>query len=114
MEYNGLEFKIPQESENYSECSEFVASSVESIIQEAIENGKNKIIINTNLRLGLPMENINKIAGPFVEAWALETFHEVLRKQDNKYYLIHVESGRKTLQDWLNLAIRYGWIKYEG
>ncbi len=95
MEYNELEFKIPQESENYSECSEFVTSSVESIIQEAIENGKNKIIINTNLRLGLPMENINKIAGPFVEAWAIETFQEVLRRQDNKYYLINVEAQER-------------------
>ena len=36
MEYNELEFKIPQESEDYPECSEFVTSSVELIIQEAI------------------------------------------------------------------------------
>ncbi len=42
MEYDELEFKIPQESEDYLEYSEFVTSSVESIIQEAIENGKNK------------------------------------------------------------------------
>lgn len=95
MEYDELEFKIPQESEDYSGYSEFVTSSVESIIQEAIENGKNKIIINTNLRLGLPMENINKIAGPFVEAWAIETFQEVLKNQDNKYYLIHVEAQER-------------------
>ena len=32
MEYDEFEFKIPQESEGYSECSEFVTSSVESII----------------------------------------------------------------------------------
>jgi hypothetical protein len=37
-----------------------------------------KIVINTNLKLGIPMENVNKIAGPFVEAWAYETFAEVL------------------------------------
>ncbi len=95
MEYDELEFKIPQESEDYLGYSEFVTSSVESIIQEAIENGRNKIIINTNLKLGLPMENINKIAGPFVEAWAIETFQEVLKNQDNKYYLIHVEAQER-------------------
>ncbi len=95
MEYDELEFKVPQESEDYSEYSEFVTASVESIIQEAIGNGRNKIIINTNLRLGLPMENINKIAGPFVEAWAIETFQEVLRRQDNQYYLINVEAQER-------------------
>ncbi len=95
MEYNELEFKIPQKSKGYSECSEFVISSVKSIIQEAIENGRNKIIINTNLRLGLPMENINKIAGPFVEAWALEKFHEVVKNRDNKYHLINVEAQER-------------------
>lgn len=95
MEYDELEFKIPQENEDYPECSEFVTSSVESIIQEAIEKGKNKIIINTNLKLGLPMENINKIAGPFVEAWALEIFHEIVKYQDNKYQLINVEAQER-------------------
>ena len=95
MEYDELEFKIPQENEDYPECSEFVTSSIESIIQEAIENGRNKIIINTNLKLGLPMENINKIAGPFVEAWVLEKFHEVVDNQDNKYRLINVESQER-------------------
>ena len=95
MEYEELEFKIPQENEDYPECSQFVISSVESIIQEAIEEDRNKIIINTNLKLGLPMENINKIAGPFVEAWALETFHEVVKYQDNKYQLINVEAQER-------------------
>ena len=95
MEYKEFEFKIPQENEDYPECSEFVTSSVESIIQEAIEEGRNKIIINTNLKLGLPMENINKIAGPFVEAWVLETFDEIVKNQDNKYHLINVEAQER-------------------
>lgn len=95
MEYDDLDFKIPQESEDYSTCSEFVTSSVESIIREAIEHGNNKIIINTNLRLGLPMENINKIAGPFVEAWALEQFDKVVKDSDNKYHLINVEAQER-------------------
>ena len=92
MEYDELEFKIPQESEDYPECSEFVTFAVESIIQDAIVNGKNKIVINTNLRLGLPMENINKVAGPFVEAWTLEVFHEAAEHLNNQYQLIHVEA----------------------
>jgi len=26
----------------------------------------------------IPMENINKIAGPFIEAWACETFGNIV------------------------------------
>ena len=77
MEYESLNFKIPVEAIDYPECSAFVIAHIEAIMKDAVDAGKNKIIINTNLRLGLPMENINKIAGPFVEAWAVETFHAV-------------------------------------
>ena len=38
------------------------------------------------------MENINKIAGPFVEAWAAQTFFGVLEDINNKYQLINVEA----------------------
>jgi hypothetical protein len=95
MKYKDLEFKIPQESPDYSECSDFVVTNIETIIQEAIENGLNKIIINTNLKYGLPMENINKIAGPFVEAWAFEIFYNIKEKTKNKYKLINVESKER-------------------
>ena len=97
--YNKLEFKIPVESDDYGDCSKYVIESIEKIIKEAIENGKNKIVINTNLRFGLPMENINKIAGPFVEAWAYQTFYEVLEDRNNKYSLINVEAKER-----LNIA----------
>lgn len=67
-EYDNLTLKIPVESEDYIDCSDFVVSSVEDIMKDAMDAGRNKIIINTNLQLGIPMENVNKIAGPFVEA----------------------------------------------
>lgn len=38
------------------------------------------------------MENINKIAGPFVEAWAFETFKNVVDDSNNKWKLINVEA----------------------
>jgi len=68
MKYEDLAFKIPKQCDDYDECSAFVTDSIEAIIKDAIRTGRNKIVINTNLKLGLPMENINKIAGPFVEA----------------------------------------------
>ncbi|MDR1923076.1 MAG: hypothetical protein LBQ66_01785 [Planctomycetaceae bacterium] len=57
--YDEMNFKIPIESHDYRECSDYVIDAVRSIVQHAIDSGNNKIIINTNLRLGLPMENIN-------------------------------------------------------
>jgi hypothetical protein len=95
LEYENLNFKIPAESADYPECSTFVIAHIEAVIKNAVETGKNKIIINTNLRLGLPMENINKIAGPFVEAWAVETFHAVSEIPGNKYDLIYVEAKER-------------------
>ncbi|MCC6125786.1 MAG: restriction endonuclease [Pirellulales bacterium] len=95
MIYEELDFKIPEQCADYDECSAFVATAIEDIMKEAIDSGRNKIIINTNLKLGLPMENINKIAGPFVEAWAVEAFHNVLEDKNNRYSLINVEAKER-------------------
>ena len=92
MTYETQNFKIPNQSDDYSECSYFVTATIEAIIKEAIEKKKNKIFINTNLKFGLPMENINKIAGPFIEAWAAQTFYDALEDKNNKYQLINVEA----------------------
>ena len=98
-EYDNLNLKKPKESDDYIECSDFVVNAVESIIKKAMDEGHNRIIINTNLRLGIPMENVNKIAGPFIEAWAHETFSEVVEDENNEYQLINVEAGER-----LNMA----------
>lgn len=88
-------FKVPVESPDYSECSNYVVYRVRTIIQKSIETGKNRIFIQTNLRRGLPLENINKVAGPFVEAWALEQFENVAEDAVNDYELINVQAGRR-------------------
>ena len=93
--YELQDLKIPVEATDYFECSKFVTQSIEVIISDAIAAGNNKIVINTNLKLGLPMENINKVAGPFIEAWAVETFHAVLEDSDNRYALINVEAVQR-------------------
>lgn len=82
--YEDLNFKIPVESPDYPQASDFVIKSVENIIETAIQKGENKIILNTNLRNGLPMENINKIAGPVVEAWAGELFESIANENGNR------------------------------
>lgn len=61
-------YKIPQETSEYKDHSDLVIAQISSIMKYSIESGRNRIFIHTNLKRGLPLENINKIAGPFVEA----------------------------------------------
>lgn len=95
MKYEDLTFKVPNQCDDYDECSHFVTASIEAIMKAAIQAGRNRIVINTNLKLGLPMENINKIAGPFVEAWAVEAFRDILEDKNNTYALINVEAKER-------------------
>lgn len=89
------DFKIPEESSDYSKWSRIVVKNIREIIEKAINKGNNKIFIRTNLKSGLPLENINKVAGPFVEAWALEHFQDVQKDSGNPYSLINVEQGKR-------------------
>ena len=100
MRYEDLIFKIPQESTTYREDSEFVIRQMTEILDSRKRVGDNKIIINTNLKMGLPLENINKIAGPMIEAWAGEVFAGIRDNSDNEYQLINVEAQE---QNWFNI-----------
>jgi len=141
MTYNELIFKIPQESKTYREDSAFVVNRIISILDTRKNIGDNKIILNTNLKLGLPLENINKIAGPMIEAWAFEVFSGIRDGSDNNYSLINVEaqerlgmaditfqyrttwemcqlldqkflsSSRRTFEDFYREAVKHKWIK---
>ena len=93
--YDTHNFKVPQQSEDYADCSAFVIQKIEAIITAAIDSGQNRVLIDTNLKLGLPMENINKIAGPFVEAWAYEVFSNAIEDEENTYDLLNVEAGER-------------------
>ena len=95
MKYEDLIFKIPQESATYREDSAYVIQQMTKILDERKSLGDNKIVINTNLRLGLPLENINKIAGPMIEAWAGEVFSGIRDNQNNQYSLINVEAQER-------------------
>ena len=95
MTYDDLIFKIPQESKTYREDSAFVVNQIISILNARKNAGDNKIILNTNLKLGLPLENINKIAGPMIEAWAFEVFTGIRDDSNNNYSLINVEAQER-------------------
>jgi len=99
MQYKDHDFKKPIESKDYQECSDFVLKSINAIMNEAMDTKRNRIEINTNLKLGIPMENVNKVAGPFIEAWAFEVFTDSLEDGANKYDLINAEAGKR-----LNMA----------
>lgn len=93
MLINDIDYKVPLEESDYKENSDYVVQTIEQILKDRFseqEDG-NKIKLNTNLKLGLPLENINKIAGPMIEAWAQEVFTDVFEDSDNPYKLINVE-----------------------
>lgn len=108
MNYDDLIFKIPKESASYSEDSKFVIRQIISILDERKSAGDNRIIINTNLKLGLPLENINKIAGPMVEAWAAEVFAGIRDCENNEYCLINVEAQERLGMADIILQFRKG------
>ena len=95
MQYEDAIFKIPIESENYKQNSDFICKSIKDIIGTRIKTKNNRIIINTNLKTGLPLENINKIAGPMVEAWCCEVFSDIRDDLNNTYSLINVEAQQR-------------------
>ncbi|NJM41065.1 MAG: restriction endonuclease [Anaerolineae bacterium] len=86
---------MPRESPDYYQVSGYVVARVSDIVQEAIRTKQNKIFIHTNLKRGLPLENINKVAGPFVEAWALEQFEKTVDDSQNAFDLMNVQAGRR-------------------
>ena len=95
MQYENMVFKIPTESETYQKDSEFVIQTIIDILKEQKKCRNNKIIINTNLKMGLPLENINKIAGPMIEAWVQEVFAHIKDDFNNSYSLINVEAQER-------------------
>jgi len=95
MGYDDQKFAIPRESKDYATRSEIALTKIAAIIKDAIVRKQNRIVINTNLKLGLPMENINKVAGPFVEAWAAETFQNVADDRNNPYTLVSIEAKER-------------------
>lgn len=92
MNYEEFDFKIPIESIDYVANSKYVIDNIKAILKQRVQEDKNKIVINTNLRFGLPIENINKIAGPIIEAWCFEVFAAINDISNNEYDLINVEA----------------------
>lgn len=95
MKYTDFNFKIPKESPSYKSDSDLVLKNIKDIIDNRITSNRNEIILNTNLKFGLPIENINKIAGPIVEAWCFEVFNDINEIDNNRYNLINVEANQR-------------------
>lgn len=114
MRYEDFVFKIPQESLTYREDSAFVIQQITAILDARKAANDNKIIINTNLHTGLPLENINKIAGPMIEAWAGEVFTAIRDNTNNEYRLIHAEAQERLGMADIILQFRKGNLVLTG
>ena len=54
--------KVPAESSSYAAHSAFVVERVSAVMKDALDKRRSRIFIHTNLKRGLPLENINKVA----------------------------------------------------
>lgn len=95
MTYEDLIFKIPKESITYKEDSDFIVQQITKILDKRKADNAAKIVITTNLKFGLPMENINKIAGHMIEAWAQEVFSGIIDGAENNFNLINAEAQER-------------------
>lgn len=91
--YYDLNLQISNESPSYKKTSKFFLEILNQAFLSIIKKKKNEILIRTNLK-SVPMENINKIAGPFIESWALEKLEE-----ENISEFLEISSGTR-----LNIA----------
>lgn len=102
MKYEDLVLRIPKETEMYRIYSEHIRNKISEILADKINKKENKIFIHTNLRTGLPIENINKIAGPLIEAWVTEAFEDYSETDPN---FVKLES--QTRLDLADLVLRF-------
>src|SRR4030042_5612599 len=74
--------------------SVYTISLLDNILKNLIKNNESHIHISTNLRKGFPLENINKIAGPFAEAWLQEKIENICL-HPNEYIFSDYEGGAR-------------------
>jgi hypothetical protein len=87
------------ESASYWEKSRFVTSRLGKLFATTLKGAENEILIVTNLRQGLPMGNINVLAGALIEAWAQERLEAAFKGLEghsaNEYQLQAVENYKR-------------------
>lgn len=93
MDYANLDVKKPIENKNYKSISQDIIKAINAMVQNALDEGNNKVEINTNIKGTFPLDNINKIAAPLIEAWAAEVFRKVKDKENRTFDLINVQVG---------------------
>lgn len=92
MTYNDFNLIKANDDKNYSKFSKKAIDIVKGIFDELLSDDENEVILKSNLRNGLPIENINKIAGPVLEEWVFT----VLDSKKEQYGLLQVKPQKKT------------------
>ena len=92
MSYKELNLRKAIENKDYNTYSKEAICKIDSIFNDFLNSANNEVVIKSNLSKGLPIENINKIAGPILEEWVCTVF-ESKKKQ---YDLLQVKPQKKT------------------
>lgn len=76
------------------EASKRMQAYLLGIIQKAQKNETtNKVQIETNLECNVPVKDIHKIAGPFIDEWVCETFRGAQREDEHIKRVVSKESS---------------------
>lgn len=88
-------------SSNYFKVSSSIQQVIYEIFQEIIDKGmKNKVLLQTSLKRGMPEKDIHKIAGPITDEWVYETLDDYSKKTCKRYQIENVQSmGSSSLED---------------
>ncbi len=104
MSYKELNLRKAIENKDYNTYSKEAICKIDSIFNDLLNSANNEVAIKSNLSKGLPIENINKIAGPILEEWVCTVF-ESKKKQ---YDLLQVKPQKKTALSDVDLKFNIG------
>lgn len=88
-------------SSNYFKVSMLIQQVIYKIFEEIINDGiKNKVLLQTNLKRGMPEKDIHKIAGPITDEWVYEMLDDYSNQVSKRYPIENVRSmGSSSLED---------------
>lgn len=91
----------------YCEQSKQIQGLIYDIFSKATTDETiNKVLLSTNLKRGLPVKDIHKLAGPLTDEWVYQVLNEIAENPNNKYGIYCVESKDSSSLDDVSFKIK--------
>lgn len=91
----------------YCEQSKEIQKLITDIFTKAtIDPSINKVLLSTNLKRGLPVKDIHKLAGPLTDEWVYQVLNDIASDSSNQYGIYCVESKDSSSLDDVSFKIK--------